>query len=123
MWGRFALPSDLAALPPRRPGDLPDAGDGRGSRAGTWSSRRPARGAAQPGECGGDSPFHPIWLRYRRADRVICQTRAMAEDLAQELGLPEDRLAVLPNPVNVEEIRHSIGLNPAPQTGARTALP
>jgi glycosyltransferase involved in cell wall biosynthesis len=54
---------------------------------------------------------------YRRADRVICQTRAMAEDLAQELGLPEGRFAVLPNPVDVEEIRHSIGLNPAPQTG------
>jgi len=56
-------------------------------------------------------------LLYRRADRVICQTRAMADDLAHELGLPEDRLAVLPNPVDVEEIRHSIGLNPAPQTG------
>jgi glycosyltransferase involved in cell wall biosynthesis len=55
-------------------------------------------------------------LLYRRADRVICQTRAMAVDLAQELGLPECRLAVLPNPVDVEEIRHSIGLNPAPQT-------
>jgi glycosyltransferase involved in cell wall biosynthesis len=56
-------------------------------------------------------------LLYRRADRVICQTRAMAEDLAQYLGLPKSRLAVLPNPVDVEEIRHSIGLNPAPQTG------
>jgi glycosyltransferase involved in cell wall biosynthesis len=56
-------------------------------------------------------------LLYRHADRVICQTRAMADDLAQELGLPEDRLAVLPNPVDVEEIRHSIGLHPAPQTG------
>jgi glycosyltransferase involved in cell wall biosynthesis len=56
-------------------------------------------------------------LLYRRADHVICQTRAMAYDLAQELGLPEDRLAVLPNPVDVEEIRHSIGLHPAPRTG------
>ena len=55
-------------------------------------------------------------LLYRRADRVICQTRAMAEDLAQELGLPEGRLAVLPNPVDVEEIRHSTGLHPASRT-------
>ena len=55
-------------------------------------------------------------LLYRRADRIICQTRAMADDLTQELDLPEDRLAVLPNPVDLEEIRHSIGLNPAPQT-------
>ncbi len=44
-------------------------------------------------------------LLYRRADRVICQTQSMAEDLARELGVPENRLAVLPNPVDVEEIR------------------
>jgi len=48
-------------------------------------------------------------LLYRRADKVICQTRAMAEDLASELKLPENRLAVLPNPVDVEEIRAAIG--------------
>ena len=60
-------------------------------------------------------------LLYRRADRVICQTQAMAEDLAQELGLPEDRLAVLPNPVDVEEIRHSIGLHPASRNQPRSA--
>jgi glycosyltransferase involved in cell wall biosynthesis len=47
-------------------------------------------------------------LLYRHADWIICQTRAMAEDLAQRLGVPEDRLTVLPNPVDVEEIRHSI---------------
>lgn len=41
---------------------------------------------------------------YRRADRVICQTRAMAEDLVRELGLGENQLAILPNPVDVEEI-------------------
>ena len=55
-------------------------------------------------------------LLYRRADRVICQTQSMADDLAQELGVPENRLVVLPNPVDVEEIRASVGLNPAPQT-------
>lgn len=57
-------------------------------------------------------------LLYRRADRIICQTRAMADDLTQELDLPEDRLAVLPNPLDVAEIRRSIGLHPAPQTGS-----
>ena len=57
-------------------------------------------------------------LLYRHADRVICQTRAMAEDLARELGVAENRLTVLSNPVDVEEIRNSIGLNPAPQTGS-----
>jgi glycosyltransferase involved in cell wall biosynthesis len=55
---------------------------------------------------------------YRRADRVICQTRAMAEDLANELGIAEDRLAVLRNPVEVEEIRNSIGRNPASWEGS-----
>jgi glycosyltransferase involved in cell wall biosynthesis len=57
-------------------------------------------------------------LLYRRADRVICQTQSMADDLARELGVPENRLAVLPNPVDVEEIRASIGTNPSPQTSA-----
>jgi glycosyltransferase involved in cell wall biosynthesis len=56
-------------------------------------------------------------LLYSRADRIICQTQSMAEDLACELGVAQNRLAVLPNPVDIEEIRTSIGLNPAPQTG------
>ena len=55
-------------------------------------------------------------LLYRCADRIICQTKSMAEDLACQLGIPENRLAVLPNPVDVEEIRSSLGLHPAPQT-------
>jgi glycosyltransferase involved in cell wall biosynthesis len=53
-------------------------------------------------------------LLYRRADRVICQTKSMAADLTRELKVPENRLAVLPNPVDVEEIRTAIGLNAAP---------
>jgi glycosyltransferase involved in cell wall biosynthesis len=45
------------------------------------------------------------WLLYRRADLVICQTAAMAGDLAHELALQENRLVVLPNPVHVHKIR------------------
>jgi glycosyltransferase involved in cell wall biosynthesis len=56
-------------------------------------------------------------LLYRRADQVICQTQSMAEDIAGELGIPDNRLTVLPNPVDVEEIRASIGLHPAPIIG------
>jgi glycosyltransferase involved in cell wall biosynthesis len=52
-------------------------------------------------------------MLYRRADGVICQTQSMARDMARELGIPEKLLTVLPNPVDVEEIRSSIGLNPA----------
>jgi len=43
-------------------------------------------------------------LLYRRADRVICQSRAMAEDLARETGIPIEQIAVLPNPVDLEGI-------------------
>ncbi len=57
-------------------------------------------------------------LLYRRADRVICQTRAMAEDRANELGIAEDGLAVLRNPIEVEEIRNSSRQNPALWDGA-----
>jgi glycosyltransferase involved in cell wall biosynthesis len=56
-------------------------------------------------------------LLYRHADRVICQTRAMAKELTRELGIPEDRLAVLPNPVDVEAIRATAQDSPSPWTG------
>ncbi len=42
---------------------------------------------------------------YRRADHIICQSRAMADDLARELRLGKERIAVLPNPVDLEAIR------------------
>ncbi len=43
-------------------------------------------------------------LLYRRADCVICQSRAMAADLASELGIGKEKIAVLPNPVDMEGI-------------------
>lgn len=43
-------------------------------------------------------------LLYRRADHVVCQSRAMAEDLMRETGVPKDQIAVLPNPVDLEGI-------------------
>lgn len=55
---------------------------------------------------------------YHRADRVICQTQSMADDIASELGVEQNRLAVLPNPVDIEEIRTSVSLKPAPQTAS-----
>jgi glycosyltransferase involved in cell wall biosynthesis len=47
-------------------------------------------------------------LLYRRTDRVICQTQAMRQDLSAELGIAESRLAVLPNPVDVDAIRTTV---------------
>jgi glycosyltransferase involved in cell wall biosynthesis len=59
----------------------------------------------------GDVPWFTRWLYrllYRRADRVICQSRGMAEDLMRELELGCERLAVLPNPVDIAGIRAAI---------------
>jgi len=42
---------------------------------------------------------------YRHADKVICQSAAMASDLAHELSTEPTRLAVLPNPIDVDSIR------------------
>ncbi|MGA3012061.1 MAG: glycosyltransferase, partial [Terracidiphilus sp.] len=48
-------------------------------------------------------------LLYRRADRVICQTQSMADDIARTLRIDQKRLAVLANPVDLGEIRRFIG--------------
>jgi glycosyltransferase involved in cell wall biosynthesis len=56
---------------------------------------------------------HLYKVLYRHADRVVCQSRAMAADLARELGLGAKTLTVLPNPVDVEEIRDSIRKEPS----------
>lgn len=66
----------------------------------------------------------PIYTRmlyrrlYPRADRVLCQSRAMAADLAAELDMPESSLAILPNPVEVDEIRAAVAMAAAAQSEA-----
>ncbi|HEY1984031.1 MAG TPA: glycosyltransferase [Terracidiphilus sp.] len=42
---------------------------------------------------------------YRRADRIVCQSTAMASDLAEQSGVDDSQLLVLPNPVDNETIR------------------
>lgn len=44
------------------------------------------------------------WL-YPRADRIVCQTDAMAADLAAGLSLGETQVEVLANPVDADPIR------------------
>ena len=56
-------------------------------------------------------------LLYPHADRVICQTRAMAEELVIELRVAQERLAVLSNPVDVEAIRATAEDSPSLWTG------
>ena len=55
-------------------------------------------------------------LLYPRADRVICQSHAMAEDLRKEIGVSPDQIAVLPNPVDTAGI-HSAASTPSQWTG------
>jgi glycosyltransferase involved in cell wall biosynthesis len=57
-------------------------------------------------------------MLYRYADRIICQTAAMANDLSAELGIPKARLAVLPNPVDLDGIRSAIALDPVLWAGS-----
>jgi len=58
-------------------------------------------------ESGGLPPYTRLLYRgtYRFADRVVCQTEAMAADLARVAGVAASRLTVLPNPVDVKAIR------------------
>jgi glycosyltransferase involved in cell wall biosynthesis len=49
----------------------------------------------------------PYRLIYPRADIVICQSKAMANDLAQNFALPKSKLIVLANPISVSAVSHS----------------
>jgi glycosyltransferase involved in cell wall biosynthesis len=71
---------------------------------------------------GGVSPATRLLykLLYRHADRVICQSRAMAADLAAELEFDMERIAVLANPVDLDGILDGIRAaksEPDPWTG------
>lgn len=45
---------------------------------------------------------------YRRADRILCQSRDMAADLAQLAGLEEEAMTVLPNPLDLPGIHAAL---------------
>jgi len=47
---------------------------------------------------------------YPRADRVICQSDAMANDLCREVGLRRGQIAILSNPVDIGSSRAENGL-------------
>ena len=68
----------------------------------------------------GNLPFYArvlYRLLYRHADRVICQTQAMANDLAEVLAIETNRLVVLPNPLDVDGIRDAVANSPDLWTG------
>ena len=68
----------------------------------------------------GALPWYSGWLYrtlYRYADRVVCQSRAMADDLGAELGIAEERIAVLPNPIDFEGLESLAEPVPWPDQG------
>jgi glycosyltransferase involved in cell wall biosynthesis len=58
---------------------------------------------------------------YRSSDQVICQSGAMAKDLVQALGIEDEQIAVLPNPVDFAGIRDAAH-KPAMRSGAGPQL-
>lgn len=51
--------------------------------------------------------FHRVFYRllYCRSDAIVCQSRAMADDLCAQLRIAPEKLAVLPNPLDLSRIR------------------
>jgi glycosyltransferase involved in cell wall biosynthesis len=61
-------------------------------------------------------------LLYRHADRILCQTAAMAADLVRELSLPPDLLVVLPNPLDIAAVRSAADRSSYPWPGSGPQL-
>jgi glycosyltransferase involved in cell wall biosynthesis len=60
-------------------------------------------------------------LLYQNSDHVICQSGAMAKDLAHALGIDDKQIAVLPNPVDFAGIRAAAD-EPGMRSGAGPQL-
>ena len=58
-------------------------------------------------------------LLYPTADLVLCQHRSMAGEMRTRFGVPAERTAVLPNPVDIARVRAGIA---APGPRPRPAL-
>jgi glycosyltransferase involved in cell wall biosynthesis len=66
-------------------------------------------------------PRKLAWLHrrlYPRADGVVVQCRAMAEDLAQRFAVPRDRMLTIFNPVDVGALRAEVRAASSPYAGA-----
>jgi len=59
---------------------------------------------------------------YSRADAILCQSEAMAADLATTFSIPSEKLKVLANPIDVSAIRTACVTNP-PLANPQTAGP
>lgn len=81
------------------------------------------REAAIPSDALPDLTRHPAFWRasyrlfYRRADRIVCLSEAMVEDMAVNLKLPRHKLVRIYNPVDVENVRKLAGSGVNPYSG------
>ena len=57
---------------------------------------------------------------YRRFDRVVCQSRYMADDLVSGYRVPRERISVIGNPVDVEAIDAAAAPDQPPSGGSGT---
>ena len=64
----------------------------------------------------------PYRCLYPRADAVICQSEAMAADLANNFGLAKSKLEILANPIDVNAIRASSSAS-EPEFSTQTRWP
>jgi glycosyltransferase involved in cell wall biosynthesis len=54
---------------------------------------------------------------YPRADQIICLFDGMADDMAEHLGIPREKLVRIYNPVDVEMVRRQTEGTESPYTG------
>lgn len=57
---------------------------------------------------------------YKSADRVICSSDAMVNDLAENFGVPRQKLLRIYNPVDTERVRQMAGAGECPYDTRRT---
>lgn len=62
-------------------------------------------------------------LLYPLADAIVCQSESMARDLVEYFAVPESKLRVLANPIDVEGIRTSISRIKEPSPWPEGAWP
>jgi glycosyltransferase involved in cell wall biosynthesis len=55
---------------------------------------------------------------YRRADKIVCLSDAMVEDLAGRFDLPREKITRIYNPVDVERIQQLAAAQGSPYSGA-----
>ncbi len=64
----------------------------------------------------------PYRLLYPRADKIVCQSKAMVQDLADKFGLPRTKLAVAPNPIDIATLREDQAFTASRQTESAPVL-